>query len=231
MVSRARQLPLALDHHAGFTRDDLVVSAANREAVALIEAWPDWPAPVAVLAGPPGAGKSHLAAIWRARSGAAAFAAHDIGPAAIAAAALGPVCIDDADAPGRDEAGLFHLVNAVRAAGHHLMLTARRLPAAWDVALPDLASRLRAAAAVEIGPPDEATLAAVITKLFADRQVAVEPRVVQYLVRRIERSLSAANAVVDRLDRAALERKAPITRALAAAVIGPQEADAPAHDR
>ncbi|MET0576838.1 MAG: DnaA regulatory inactivator HdaA [Mesorhizobium sp.] len=212
---KPRQLPLDLQHDAAFSRDDLVVSAANADAVGLIDRWPDWPAPMVVLAGPAGSGKTHLGAIWREMSAAAEFEAGAIGESAIKAAQAGPVFIDDADRAGLDEQGLFHLINAVRGAGTQLLLTARRFPAAWGVKLPDLASRLKAATTVEIGEPDDLLLAGVITKLFADRQVEVEPHVVQYLVRRIERSLSTAIRVVDRLDRAALEQQSRITRALA----------------
>jgi chromosomal replication initiation ATPase DnaA len=214
-VEKPRQLPLDLRHSTGFSRDDLVVSPANAGAVALIDRWPDWAAPVVVLAGPAGSGKSHLGAIWCELSSAAAVDASAIGEDALKAAEAGPVLVDDADRDGLDEQGLFHLINAVRSAGTHLLLTARRFPAAWGVKLPDLASRLRAATTVEIGEPDDLLLAGVITKLFADRQIEVEPHVVQYLVRRIERSLSTAIRVVDRLDRAALEQKSRITRALA----------------
>jgi chromosomal replication initiation ATPase DnaA len=87
------------------------------------------------------------------------------------------------------------------------------------VKLPDLVSRLKAATIVEIGEPDDMLLAGVITKLFADRQVEVEPYVVHYIVRRIERSLVTAIGVVEKLDRTALEQKTRITRALAAQVI------------
>lgn len=218
-IAKPRQLPLDLAHEPGSTRDDLVVSAANADAVGLVDRWPDWPAPVVVLAGPAGCGKSHLGAIWREMSGANAFDAHALGSRAAEAGAAGPVLIDDADRPGLDEAGLFHLINSVKACRTHLLLTARRFPAAWGVALPDLASRLKAATTIEIGEPDDVLLAGVITKLFADRQVEVEPHVVQYLVRRIERSLSAAMNVVECLDRAALEQKSRITRALATEVV------------
>jgi chromosomal replication initiation ATPase DnaA len=98
-------------------------------------------------------------------------------------------------------------------------LTARRFPLAWGLTLPDLVSRLKAAATVEIHEPDDLLLAGVMTKLFADRQVEVEPHVVQYLVRRIERSLSTVMRVVEKLDRAALEQKSRITRALAAEIV------------
>ena len=211
-----RQLPLDLSHQVGRSRDDLVVSAANADAAALVDRWPDWPSPVVVLAGPPGAGKTHLAEIWRAQVGAESFPAGRLGADAVAAASLRPVLVEDADTGRLDENGLFHLINAVRAAGTGLLLTARRFPAAWGVKLPDLASRLKAAATVEIHEPDDLLLAGVITKLFADRQVEVEPHVVQFLVRRIERSLATAIRVVERLDRAALEQKSRITRTLAA---------------
>jgi chromosomal replication initiation ATPase DnaA len=219
-----RQLPLDLGHVAGLSRDDLVVSAANAAAVALVDAWPDWPAAVVVLAGPPGAGKSHLAAVWQEASGATMITADDLADPDALARDGRPLLIDDADRLGHAaETGLFHLLNAVRASGGSLLMTARRFPASWGVRLPDLLSRLRAAATVEIGEPDDDLLAGVITKLFADRQVEVEPQTVQFLVRRIERSLATAIAVVDRLDRAALEAKSRITRQLAASVLA--EAD------
>src|SRR5690606_37468410 len=134
-------------------------------------------------------GKSHLAAIWADRASAASLAADGIEAWLAGTPVAGPVLVADADCGDLDEAGLFHLINGVRAAGTHLLLTARRFPAAWGVALPDLASRLKAAPVVEIREPDDLLLAGVITKLFADRQVEVEPHVVQFLIRRIERSL------------------------------------------
>jgi chromosomal replication initiation ATPase DnaA len=214
-AEKPRQLPLDLRHSPGFSRDDLVVSAANAAAVTLIDRWPDWPSPVVVLAGPAGSGKSHLGAIWREMSSAVECNAGLIGEEALGAAELGPVFIDNVGEAAIDERGLFHLVNAMRGAGKHLLLASRRFPAAWGLKLPDLSSRLKAAATVEIGEPDDQLLAGVITKLFADRQVEVEPHVVQYLVRRIERSLSTAIRIVERLDRTALEQKSRITRALA----------------
>ncbi len=214
-----RQLPLDLGHSPGFSRDELVVSNANRQAVALIDAWPDWPSPVVVLAGPAGSGKSHLATIWSEKADAVMVKPGRISEWIEETPLKHCVLIDDADASDLDESGLFHLINAVHGSGKSLLLTSRRFPAAWGVSLPDLASRLKAAATVEILEPDDLLLAGVITKLFADRQVDVEPHVVQFLVRRIERSLSTAINVVDRLDAAALEQNTRITRALAAEAV------------
>lgn len=217
--SRPRQLPLELGHATGYSRDDLVVSEANRAAAELIDRWPDWPVPVVLLAGPPGSGKSHLASIWRDRAGAIVMEPSSVGIDRLPAEGPFAVLVENADTPGLDENGLFHLINAARASGGSVMLTARRFAAAWGIRLPDLVSRLKAATTVEIHEPDDVLLAGVITKLFADRQIEVDSSVVQFLVRRIERSLATAIRVVDRLDRMALELKAPITRNLAAQAI------------
>jgi chromosomal replication initiation ATPase DnaA len=217
------QLPLDLGHHAGFGIDDLIVGPSNRGAVAFIERWPDWPSPVVVLAGPSGSGKTHLGQIWGEMSDAVRLDAVHLGAAELERAAGRPVLIEDIDRQLIDETGLFHLINEVKATGTSLLITARAFPLSWGVQLPDLASRLKAAATVEIAEPDDMLLAAVITKLFADRQVQVEPHVVQFAVRRMERSLASAERLVEALDRAALERKCRISRGLAGEILDAME--------
>jgi chromosomal replication initiation ATPase DnaA len=89
--------------------------------------------------------------------------------------------------------------------------------------LRDLASRLRALPAVTLAPPDDALLRAVMVKLFADRQLAVDEGLVGYLIARIERSFAAARAVVAELDREALRQKREVNRALAAELLHERE--------
>ncbi len=135
-----------------------------------------------------------------------------------------PVLIEDIDHTRFDETALFHLINAVRENGSALLITSRVWPAAWPVSLPDLASRLKAATVVEIAEPDEELLAQVMVKLFADRQVVVDDRIIHWLVARMERSLAAARTIVARLDQLALARGSKITRAMAAEVLAQMEA-------
>ncbi len=134
--------------------------------------------------------------------------------------------IEDIDRNGFDETALFHLINAVREHGTAALITTRLWPAGWNVSLPDLASRLKAATVVEIGEPDEELLAQVLVKLFADRQVKVDDKLIFWLVARMERSLAAAQRIVTRLDQLALARGSRITRALAAEVLAEMEAGA-----
>ena len=219
-----RQLPLEFDHDSASGRDDLIVSDRLSAAVAIVDRWPDWPSPVVILAGPTGSGKSHLATIWAQRVGARSVAIDKPDPLVLESAAHGPVLIEDIDRTGFDETALFHLINAVREHGSAVLITTRLWPAGWKVTLPDLASRLKAATVVEIAEPDEELLAQVMVKLFADRQVAVDDRIIIWLVARMERSLAAARHIVTRLDQLALARGSKITRALAAEVMAEMDA-------
>ena len=203
-------------------REDFLVAPCNEAAVAWLDRWPDWPGPALVIHGPPGSGKSHLAEVWRRRSGAevvdAASLAHAAPGGGQAAAAL---VLDGLGGLGGpiDERALLHTYNSVAERGGHLLLTALAPPARWPLALPDLVSRLRVAPSVALGLPDDALLAALMLKLFADRQIAVAPEVPAYVVPRIERTFEAAASLVERLDRAALAEGRPVTVPLVRAVL------------
>ena len=217
MAEPPRQLPLALPVATAHGREDYVVAEANHAAFDLVTA-DRWPSDVLLLVGPEGAGKTHLATLFAQATGARVIAADDLGahdPLEIAGRA---VVVEDAG-QGLDERALFHLLNAVRQQGGRCLITSRRPLVAWEIGLADLVSRLRAATPVELGLPDDRLLEAVLAKLFGDRQTTVDPAVVAYLSRRMERSFSAAVHLVGALDREALAAKGPITRALAATVL------------
>lgn len=211
-----RQLALALPHSESFARDDFLVGAPNKSALAMIERWPDWPDRALALAGPEGAGKSHLAAIWAEIAGARRISARALGEIDLPSAlATGALVVEDAS-ERLDERALFHLLNLMREQESFVLITARTPPASWAIALPDLASRLRAIPAIALNAPDDELLRALMVKLFSDRQLDVDETLVGYLATRIERSFSGARAAVEELDREALRQKRPVTRALAA---------------
>ncbi len=214
----ARQLPLSLPHRAAMTRADYLIGAANRAAVAVIDAWPNWPDRAVLVAGPAGSGKTHLVEIWRTASGAAVVPARRLADVEAIAAARA-VAVEDLHAGPFDERALFHLINLAAERRTPLLMTSRLPAAALPVRLPDLASRLRAAQAVALGAPDDALLRLVLVKLFADRQLTVDPGVIETIVTRMERSLEAANRIVAELDREALAEGRAITRRLAASTL------------
>jgi len=205
-----------------YAREDFVLADGNREALAWIDRWPDWPAPALSLSGPTGCGKTHLGRIWAARSGATVMTGRDLEGRDVAdltdlATASRAIMIEEAErAPER---GLFHLYNLMRERGGFLLLVSSEPPARWSIALPDLASRLRAAPAVAVAPPDDELLGSIILKQLADRQLHAGPGVVQYLVSHMERSGETARRAVAALDRRALMERREIDRRLAADVL------------
>jgi chromosomal replication initiation ATPase DnaA len=216
MPSLPRQLALALDHAESYAREDFLPGACNEAALELIDCWPEWPANAIALVGPEGSGKTHLATIWAAAAGARVVSAHALGEAMLRPAlATGALVIENA-AAAADERALFHLLNLAREESAFLLFTSRTAPAVWPMAVPDVTSRLRAMPVVTLAPPDDAILRAVIVKLAADRQLALDENVVSYLLTHIERSFAAARGAVIALDNEALRQGRPPSRVLAA---------------
>lgn len=211
-------------------RGDFLVADGNLEAVSWIDRWPDWPVPAFTLYGPAASGKSHLAQVWRERVREGGGKAVSLLPETLAGADVLEhisdarwIVLEDADryVPfDRDrEVAVFHIYNTLNQTGGHMLLTAREAPSRWPLALPDLRSRLVGAPAARIDPPDDALMAAVLVKHFSDRQVRVPPDVIQYLLRRIERSFPALRQVAAALDAAALAKGGAITVPLAGKVL------------
>jgi chromosomal replication initiation ATPase DnaA len=216
MISPPRQLALDWPHAPSYAREDFVPASSNRDALRAIDLWPSWAGRMLVLVGPEGAGKSHLGSIWAGVAGAVTLHAEALNEASFAACAdASALLIEDVDRVGKAEPHLFHLVNAALQNDAWLLLTARAAPDAWGLAIPDLLSRLRLAPVTRLAAPDIELTEAVLLKLFSDRQLQVEPKVVAYIALRLERSLGAARAIVASLDREALARGRSVTRAMA----------------
>jgi len=213
-----QQLPLVFAHDAAVSRDDLLISDPLSAAVSIVDSWPQWPSPLVILMGPVGSGKTHLASIWQQKSNAVSILA-EAGSNAVSAAASGPVLFEDVDRCGFDETTFFHVINSVREHGYTMLMTTRQWPMSWPVTLPDLRSRLKAATMVEIGEPDDELLAQVLVKLFSDRQLTVDDKIISYIVARMERSLDSAQNIVEQMDHLALGRGVRISRSLASEVL------------
>lgn len=208
----ARQLVLDLPFRAAMGREDFFISEANAAALAGIDDWRGWPRGKMVLIGPAGSGKTHLAQVFADQSGAVLLDAGDLAgrdPADLAQAPA--LVIEDADRIAGDKAAeeaLFHLHNAAAQQGAALLVTARTAPARWGIGLPDLDSRMQQAAQLSLTAPDDRLMAAVLVKLAADRQMALTPTLLAFILSRIERSLAAAREMVLALDAEALAAKA-----------------------
>jgi chromosomal replication initiation ATPase DnaA len=208
-----RQLALPLDLPQSFA-GEVLPDSSNAEAMAWLGRNAAWPNGRLAIFGPAGVGKSHLlrqVAVprgWRVLGG----------PALRGVPEPAPTALDDADCVA-DEEALFHLINACAAAGLPLLLAGRTPPARWPVRLPDLASRLRATAAVGIAEPSDRLLATLLARDFSERQLLVPPAVQDWLLARLPREAAAVAEAAARLDRAALAAGGAVTRGLARAAL------------
>jgi chromosomal replication initiation ATPase DnaA len=216
-----RQLHLNLEHAPTFRREDFITSSSNAEAAAAVDSWPNWLGGALTLVGPEGSGKTHLAAAWAEAHGGL-FLDH-VAVHLVPLSELGghPVAVDDADQVA-DET-LFHLINLAAAEGFGLLLTSRAWPRTWSCALPDLRSRLNALRGVQLHEPDDVVLRGVLDRFFRQRLIVPPDDVLDYLVRRIERSAPKAREVVARIDEAASAEARGVTVALARTVIDGDE--------
>lgn len=224
LFSTSRQLTLDLTTPPAHARADFLSAPANEDALRVLDQPLSWPQGRMLLIGPEGAGKTHLAAFWAAENGARRINAVALRPDAADALATegGAVVVEDADhagfAAGAEQA-LFHLWNLCGPRDCLLLLTARSAPRDWGLVLPDLRSRMDAMPQVRLGPPDERLLAAVLVKLFADRQLQVSAGLIDWLVLHMDRDLGLARRLVAAMDRAAMAEKGPVTRRIAAELL------------
>ncbi|HSU05028.1 MAG TPA: chromosomal replication initiator DnaA [Acetobacteraceae bacterium] len=207
-----RQLPLPFIHRPEFA-GDFLEAASNAAALTWLARAGDWPGGRLAIWGDAGCGKTHLLHHWVGRVGGRYLC----GPVLRQDPPTTALAIDDADAVPEPTV-LLHILNAAAEAGLPVLLAARQAPARWRACLPDLASRLRAVTAVEIGPAEDSLLKALFARLLADR-VQVPACLQDWIRLRLPRTPGALREAAARLDRASLAAGGAVTRSLAASLL------------
>lgn len=203
------QLPLPIGGPRRGEGESLLIHAGNREAIAMLRGWRDGPAHCFLLVGPRKSGRSLMGALFAAEAGA--------------------IVIEDAQAC--EEQRLFNLWNETRDANQPLLLIVEAAPPAWKVALPDLRTRLAAAAIVPIHAPDEVAAAALIAHGLERAGSAFAPDVPEFVARRTARCYEAIDGAIARLNASSLASGHKISIASARRIISEEEAPEPSGDR
>lgn len=220
----ADQLTLELGHTTSHAEADFLVGEGNRLAYGHVVGFPNWSGPLTLVVGPAKSGKSHLARIWAERAGAdmpEVDALEDLAREG----GTGPLVIEDVDRRGYDEHALFHLLNQCMRDARPLLMTAREPVANWPYKTNDVLSRARLAAHFSVSLAEDIQLSQIFVKLFGDRQVTVDPKIIEYLAARMERSPEEAFVLADLMDRLALAKGTAITRSIAAEALALRHAE------
>ncbi|MXP43159.1 P-loop NTPase family protein [Allopontixanthobacter sediminis] len=181
------QIALPLAHRRAADPQRIVVGNANQTVIEALRAPAEWPFRTAILTGSARSGKSLLGR-WFALEG------------------KGDV-VDSANT--LDETDLFHRWNRAQEDGRPLLLISDAQP--WEIALPDLRSRLGAALHLEIAAPDDAMVAGLMESLAEQRALVLGEGALTYLAPRAVRSFADIERLIATIDRLSLERKAPAT--------------------
>lgn len=188
-VRRVDQIALPLNWPVADRDEDFLISDANRAAFEHLKRWSMWPVAATLLTGPRKSGRSLLGHIFVRKTGGRLF--------------------DNAES--HEEEALFHAWNEAQEKRRPLLIVADAPPPQWEIALPDLRSRMAATPHIELGEPDDILLGNLIVKLLGDRGIATPPDLAEYLVPRIERSYVAVQRIVDILDWAVLSHHRRMT--------------------
>ncbi len=183
------QIALPLNWPVADGDEDFLVSEANRAAFEHLKRWSVWPVSATLLTGPRKSGRSLLGRIFVRKTGGRLFD----------------------DSQSHDEEALFHAWNEAQEKRRPLLIVADAPVPEWQIALPDLRSRIAATPHMRLADPDDALLGNLVVKLLGDRGIAAPPDLAYYLVPRIERIYLAVQLVVDVLDRAMLSHHRRMT--------------------
>jgi chromosomal replication initiation ATPase DnaA len=211
-MSNDQQYLLNLAIPISFQEEDYLVTNSNYLAWNFIKIWPNWGAErmsnIAYIYGETGAGKSHLASIWRGISGAQLVSASLLSSGDFKDENF---LIDNLEELLGQERQLFNLFNHVLETKRYLLITAGRAVAKLDIKLPDLLSRLAGIFSIELSRPDDKMIEGIITKYFSDAQITLNASIIKFLVTRIDRSYSEIFKTLKALDKISLSEKRKIS--------------------
>ena len=215
------QLSLNLKKKGIYEKDDFLVSSSNKEAYKLVNIWPEWRSRKIIIFGDSGTGKTHLSKIWQKNTSAIILNLNQLKKIKFESffkkknIFIIENISDFFDKINNKEKNnlekqLLHFYNLIEEKKGYLLLTSLIAPKLWKISLPDLKSRILSSIAVKIKKPNDQLLSSVLIKLFVDKQILIDKKIIKFIVYRSERSFANLENIVNKIDKQSLITKKKI---------------------
>ena len=215
------QLSLNLKKKGIYEKDDFLVSSSNKEAYKLVNSWPEWRSRKIIIFGDSGTGKTHLSKIWQKNTSAIVLNLNQLKKIKFESffkkknIFIIENISDFFDKINNKEKNnlekqLLHFYNLIEEKKGYLLLTSLIAPKLWKISLPDLKSRILSSIAVKIKKPNDQLLSSVLVKLFVDKQILIDKKIIKFIVYRSERSFANLENIVNKIDKQSLITKKKI---------------------
>ena len=215
------QLSFNLKKKKIYEKDDFLVSKSNKEAYKFINKWPNWESRKIIIFGDSGTGKTHLSKIWQKKTSAIILNLNKFKKIKFDNFFLKKKkfiienisnFFDKIKKKDKEnlEKNLLHFYNLIDEKRGYVVLTASIAPKFWGINLPDLKSRILSSTTINIKKPDDELLSSVLVKLFIDKQILIDKKIIKFIVYRSERSLTSLQSIVNKIDEQSLVTKKKI---------------------
>ena len=203
------QLILKFPEHRAYKREDFYVSPSNQEAYDFINNWPKWIKRIVNIFGPSGSGKSHLSSILKTKTKCLEILANELNEDIIFEFKTKEVLIIENFNEKISEELLFSLWNIALQDNKYILINSIKPISSYKFKLPDLTSRIKSSLNIGIKLPSDDLISAIIAKNFSDKQIMVEEKHIDYIIKRIDRSYEKISQFILTLDRYSLKKKSP----------------------
>ena len=209
-MSELNQLLLDFDHKIEFNEHDYYVSKSNYFAFNLIQNWTKWEKKILNIYGDTFSGKTHLAKIFQNKSKALYLTNNDVNEEIFKIIKLSECIVIDDFEKIKNENLLYSLFNLIYQDNKYLLILSNRAISDIDYSLDDLNSRAKNCIFAQIENPDDDLIFAIIVKSFSDRQIKLEKKFLEYIIKRIERSYGKIYEFIYKVDELSLKKKKPV---------------------
>tara|TARA_B100001123_G_scaffold292941_1_gene326502 strand:- start:606 stop:1265 length:660 start_codon:yes stop_codon:yes gene_type:complete len=203
------QLILKFPSHQAYKKEDFYVSASNQQAYDFINSWPKWIKRIVNIFGPSGSGKSHLASILKTKTSCLKINSYEINEKTFLKFKTKEALIIENLDEKAPEKLLFSLWNAALHDNKYFLITSKKAINLYKFKLPDLISRVNSSLTIGIKLPSDDLISVILAKNFSDKQIKIEKKHIDYIIKRIDRSYEKISQFILILDKYSLKKGSP----------------------